>query len=227
MSFLKQEPPKPTLARRNFGPMRLSVPMARAISSTSAPVASHNSDMLLIELMRWARKALATSLDSSLDQTLVVRMRSRGIQRAYTSTSFCRAAWPLAVSWLPISTRSGCSRSAIAVPSARNSGFDSTSNRTLPPLLRKMRSIASAVRTGRVLFSTTILSVVACCRIWRATRSKYCRSEARPAPWPNVLVGVLTQTKITSASAMALGVSVEKNRLRPSAARTTSARPGS
>ena len=34
--------------------------------------------MALMLEMRWARKALATSLDSSEDQRLVVRMRSRG-----------------------------------------------------------------------------------------------------------------------------------------------------
>ena len=37
--------------------------------------------MLLIELIRCARKALATSFDSSLDQTLAVRIRSRPAPR--------------------------------------------------------------------------------------------------------------------------------------------------
>ena len=90
-----------------------------------------------------------------------------------------------------------------------------------------MRSIASAVRTGRVLFSTTILCEVEFSRIWRAVFSQYCRSAARPAPCPKVLVGVLTLTKMISASAMWRSISVEKNRLRPRAARTTSSRPGS
>ena len=35
-----------------------------------------------VEEMRWARKALATSLESSLDHRLVVRMRWRGTQLA-------------------------------------------------------------------------------------------------------------------------------------------------
>ena len=82
MSFWKHEPPKPTLALRNFGPMRLSVPMAWATSPTSASVASHRAEMLLMELTRWARKALAVSLESSLDHRFVVRMRSRGTQAA-------------------------------------------------------------------------------------------------------------------------------------------------
>ena len=60
--------------------MRESVPMAPATSSTSAPVASHRAEMELMEEMRWARKALATSFDNSDDHRLVVMMRSRGIQ---------------------------------------------------------------------------------------------------------------------------------------------------
>ena len=80
MSFWKQLPPKPGPAFRNLEPMRLSAPIARATSRTSASVASHRAAMLLIELMRWARKALAVSLESSLLQTLVRRMRSAGTQ---------------------------------------------------------------------------------------------------------------------------------------------------
>ncbi len=82
MSFLKHDPPKPMLALRNFSPMRLSVPMACATSPTSASVASHSAEMALMELTRCARKALAVSLESSADQTLLVRIRSRGIQFA-------------------------------------------------------------------------------------------------------------------------------------------------
>ena len=115
----------------------------------------------------------------------------------------------------------------MAVPSARNSGLDSTSNRRPRSLLLRIRSIASAVRTGKVDFSTTILSVVALARICRAVFSQYWRSAARPAPSPNVLVGVFTDTKMMSASRMPEVISVEKNRLRPRARRTTSSRPGS
>ncbi len=87
--------------------------------------------------------------------------------------------------------------------------------------------MASAVRTGRVLFSTTTLDEVEHSTIWRAVFSQYCKSAARPAPWPKVLVGVLTLTKMMSASAMFCSLSVEKNRFLPRAARTTSFRPGS
>jgi hypothetical protein len=58
--------------------MRLSAPMALATSRTSAPVASQKAAMPLIELIRWARNALAVSLLSSLLQRLVVRIRSAG-----------------------------------------------------------------------------------------------------------------------------------------------------
>ena len=82
MSFWKHEPPKPTPAFRKLGPMRLSEPIARATSSTLAPVRSQIAATALIELTRCARKAFAASLESSADQTLVARMRSRGTQWA-------------------------------------------------------------------------------------------------------------------------------------------------
>ena len=86
MSFWKHEPPNPTLACshkivksnnltiirkkptwRNLGPILESRPIAWATSDTSAPVASHTADMLLMLEIRWARNALAASLLSSLD----------------------------------------------------------------------------------------------------------------------------------------------------------------
>ena len=63
-TFWKHEPPKPTDAFRNLLPMRESMPMATATSLTSAPVFSHSAEIELIDEMRCARKALATSLDS-------------------------------------------------------------------------------------------------------------------------------------------------------------------
>ena len=62
--------------------MRESVPTARATSSTFASVASQSAEMALMEEIRWARKALAVSLESSDDQTLVVRIFSEGTQWA-------------------------------------------------------------------------------------------------------------------------------------------------
>lgn len=58
----------------------------------------------------------------------------------------------------PIKTRSGEKRSAIAVPSARNSGLERISNLQLAlELASRMVRMDSAVRHGTVDFSTTIL----------------------------------------------------------------------
>ena len=59
MSFWKQLPPKPTLARKKCGPMRRSTPHASATSYTLAPVASQIAEMALIEEMRCAKSAFA------------------------------------------------------------------------------------------------------------------------------------------------------------------------
>ena len=82
MSFRKQEPPKPTPARRNLGPIRRSMPTARLTWATLAPVRSHSAEIAFTDDMRWARKALAVSLANSLDQTSVVIMFSLGTQWA-------------------------------------------------------------------------------------------------------------------------------------------------
>ena len=61
--------------------MRESLPTTAATSSMSAPVASQSAETALMEDTRWARKALATSFDSSADQSPVVSTRSAGTQR--------------------------------------------------------------------------------------------------------------------------------------------------
>ena len=71
---------------------------------TSAPVASHNAEMELMEEMRCARKALAVSLDSSADHRLAHRIRSSGIQCSYTLFRTFTALAPLSVSLPPMST---------------------------------------------------------------------------------------------------------------------------
>ena len=126
-----------------------------------------------------------------------------------------------------MSTRSGSNKSLIAVPSARNSGLESTSKWSPLSLEFRIRSIAAAVRTGSVDFSTIIFPSSAISRMLRAVFSQYCKSEAFPAPCPKVFVGVFTDTKIMSASLIAAGISVLKNRLRPRARLTTSSKPGS
>ena len=61
----------------------------------------------------------------------------------------------------PIKTLSELSKSSIAVPSAKNSGFDRTSNLLLLEFDFNIVLIAAAVLTGRVDFSTTISSSTA------------------------------------------------------------------
>src|SRR3546814_723355 len=68
------------------------------------------------------------------------------------------------------------------------------------------------VRTGTVDFSTTILLLVATSAIFRAQSSQFLMLAARPAPIPVTLVGVFTETKMMSASAIAPSKSVEKNK---------------
>ncbi len=72
VSFGKQEPPKPGPGWRNFGPMRLSSPMPRATTWTSAPTASHSSAISLMKEILVARKALEAYLIISADSTLVI-----------------------------------------------------------------------------------------------------------------------------------------------------------
>src|SRR5215510_6079984 len=64
-SLGKHEPPKPGPACRNFGPIRLSSPMPRATSCTSAPTFSARSAISLIKVIFVARNALAAYLISS------------------------------------------------------------------------------------------------------------------------------------------------------------------
>mmetsp|Transcript_2955 Transcript_2955/g.10453 ORF Transcript_2955/g.10453 Transcript_2955/m.10453 type:complete len:237 (-) Transcript_2955:196-906(-) len=230
MSFWKQEPPKPTEALRNLDPRRLSLPTAKDTSCTSAPVASQSAESALTLEMRCASIAFAASFESSADHRPAVMMRSRGTQLAYTALSASTALAPNSVSRRPpISTRSGASRSLIAVPSARNSGLERMANFTLGSLQLRVStfSMASAVFTGTVDFSTTILLDVDTAAMARAAPSQYVRSAARPAPMPCVFVGVFTLTNTMSASATCFAVSVLKKRFLPRAANTTSSRPGS
>ena len=124
MSFWKHDPPKPTLAFKNLGPIRLSLPTAWDTWVTLAPVASQRAEMALTEEILWAKNALAASLESSADQRFVVRILSSGTQWAYTSLRAWTALCPPGVSLPPMRTLSGLKRSWIAVPSAKNSGFD-------------------------------------------------------------------------------------------------------
>ena len=79
---MKQEPPKPIPAFRNFGPILLSRPAAPVTSSMFASVFSQRAEMLFTEETRCASSALETSLVNSLLHNPVVMIRSRGTQFA-------------------------------------------------------------------------------------------------------------------------------------------------
>ena len=115
----------------------------------------------------------------------------------------------------------------MAVPSARNSGLESTEKVLPAGATARIACTVSAVRTGRVLFSTTIVCPWAASATWRVQTSIQRRSEAWPAPTPRVLVGVFTEINTMSALAMAPATSVLKKRLRPRALPTTASSPGS
>ena len=62
--------------------MRVSLPTAVATWSTSAPVASQSALIEFIELMRYAKNALAVSLLNSLDHKFVLMIFSGATQRS-------------------------------------------------------------------------------------------------------------------------------------------------
>ena len=136
----------------------------------------------------------------------------------------------------PIKMRSGVSRSLMAVPSARNSGLESTAKLLRPEgvsssAAERMVVITSAVRTGRVLFSTTIVWPWAQAATWRADQRRAASLQRRSLTWPasipRVLVVVFTERTTMSATAIAGSTAVEMWRLRPRQRATTASRPGS
>ena len=65
MSFLKQLPPNPGPLFKKYLPILLSIPTAKATSLMWAPVASHKAEIVFIELILWAKNALAINFDNS------------------------------------------------------------------------------------------------------------------------------------------------------------------
>ena len=92
--------------------------MPSATRTTSAPVASQTFAISLMKLIRVIRAAFAASLIISAEATSQ-RTTGASIPRWSSST-----ASPSASSKAPITIRSGCWKSRIAVPSAVNSGFE-------------------------------------------------------------------------------------------------------
>jgi len=96
--------------------MRLSRPIPRATSSTSAPVCSHTLAISLMKEIFVARNALEASLTIS---ALAMSVRTSGARSgAYSSATASPGQPPSS----PTTTRSGAKKSDSAEPSRRNSG---------------------------------------------------------------------------------------------------------
>ena len=93
-------------------------------------------------------------------------------------------------------------------------------------IVRVQYQMASNQWAGSVFFSTTTLLDYESLRFCRAVFSLYRKSTAFPTPWPKVLVGVFTLTKMTSLACMASVILVVKNRLRPRTDDMISESPG-
>ncbi len=93
MSLGRQPPPNPSPAPRNLRPIRSSCPMASASATTSAPTASHTSDIALMNEIFVARNEFAAALTSSaVARSVTIRGVPAARQSAYTSSSRCWAA---------------------------------------------------------------------------------------------------------------------------------------
>jgi len=138
----------------SYGRPGIQKPSPSAPADPAVPK-SKRAAMELIEEMRWAKKALAVSLESSLLTNLVRRIFSVATWLSKMSARASMASAPSP----PIRTRSGFSRSGMAVPSATNYVLESTAKHLrlegmLPPAAMRLVVITSAVRTCRELFST-------------------------------------------------------------------------
>ena len=87
-------------------------------------MASHKADIVFIELILWAKKAFDINFESSELHKSVVKTLTLSIHLEYMFTKSFMAS----LSSPPIKTLSGFFKSLIAVPSAKNSGFERTEN---------------------------------------------------------------------------------------------------
>ena len=148
-----------------------------------------------MELILWDKKALAVNFDNSELQMLVFMIFSSSTQFWYIfdKASIAKSSSP------PIKILSGFCKSLIADPSAKNSGLETTKNLFSFTMFFEdsfnIFLIVSAVLTGKVLFSITIVSPFANWDTCLVEASIHFRSLAFPAPIPFVFVGVLTEEK--------------------------------
>ena len=120
VSLGKHDPPHPGPGRRNSKPILLSYPRPSRTSRASAPTSSQRPANALTKLNLVAKKALDAYLIVS---DVVASVTMSGAPVGAKSVPTAAAA---AVSSAPTTMRSGCMLSRTAVPSRRNSGFDTT-----------------------------------------------------------------------------------------------------
>ncbi len=125
--------------------------------SMSAPTRSAMLASSFMKLILVASMALAAYLVSSAERTSITTRRSR--LRVNGSYSARRSSTVRGLS-VPTTTRSGFMKSAMAAPSLRNSGFETTSNSTAAPRFARAAVTSaltlSAVPTGTVDLVITI-----------------------------------------------------------------------
>ena len=200
MSLGRQPPPKPSPALRNRRPIRASWPSASASTRTSAPAASHTSEMALMNEILVARKALADDLDQlgglqvgeQERHALVEQGRVEFAQRRLGADRIASARQaqcdPDAACRAPRSPRAG----------TRDSTPPRHRHRQAPIALRRRLSSA-AVPTGTVDLPKITADLVS-----RGTRSSMTACTwRRSAPYSPFFCGVPTPRKWTSANSAA------------------------
>src|SRR5688572_22270086 len=132
--------------------------MPNSTSFTSAPTASHTAATALTKDSLVARNALLAYLMVSADAASVIMIGARTPR--YNEATLVAADWSSA----PMTTRSGFMKSTTAVPSRRNSGFDTT------PMSERASACSTSLvdPTGTVDLLTTTDPRVRCGAIWRA-----------------------------------------------------------
>lgn len=149
---MKQLPPNPTEGLMNLFPILVSAPIHFLISSTSPPIFSTNSPILLILEILWAKKQFETSLlnsDVMVEVLIIFYEGTWGWSKA--SLSMISSLFEE-----PYTILSGYKRSCTVVPSAKNSGLLITTNLSLLDSIvwfyRKISETALWVNTGTVDF---------------------------------------------------------------------------
>ncbi len=200
--------------------MRWSAPITSATATTSAPASSQiRASALPNEIFR-ARNALQACFASSAVGTSV----SMSVAPARVKGRYRRRmAWNARTDPAPTRIRSGRNESAMARPSRRNSGLETTWNFRPGRSRAIVTATRSAVPAGTVDFSTTTIPSGACRATARAASSTATRLAS-----PFASGGVPTQMKATSAPATASsGCEVKRRRPASSSSWRRSSSPGS